>query len=59
MNRWPLIRDAARDVLLIVAGLAGIFHETVLAATPRDSLLVLFGAMIGLPAFLHADERKK
>jgi hypothetical protein len=50
---WPKIRDIA----LFVAGLAGILHETVIAELERPSLLVLFAAMVGLPAFLHADRR--
>jgi hypothetical protein len=58
MTKWPTIRDIARDVLLILGGLAGIYHETVIAPTPRESLLLLFGAMIGLPLFLHSDGRK-
>jgi len=55
MTRWPLIRD----VVLCIAGLLGIAHETLIAAAPREVLLLLFGAMIGLPAFLHVDERRK
>jgi hypothetical protein len=54
MTRWPLIRDVA----LFVAGLAGVFHETVVASGERPTLLILFAAMMGLPAFLRADERR-
>lgn len=47
-----------RDGLLLLTGIAGIFHETVLWKGPeRPSLLVLFAAMIGLPAFLKKDEK--
>lgn len=42
-------------MLLILGGLAGIFHETAIAPSPRESLLFLFGAMIGLPLFLRKD----
>jgi hypothetical protein len=48
-----------RDVALFFGGLAGVFHETVLATGERPTLLILFAAMMGLPAFLRTDERKK
>lgn len=47
-----------RDSVLFSAGLAGVFHETVIAEAERPTLLLLFATMIGLPAFLRADERK-
>lgn len=47
----------ARDVVLFLAGLAGIAHETLVSATPDTSLLFLFGGMVGLPAFMRRDER--
>lgn len=47
-----------RDTVLFVGGLAGIFHETVISETERSALLVLFGTMVGLPAFLRSDEKK-
>jgi len=40
-----------------LAGLAGILHETIIAETERPTLLLLFGAMVGLPAFLQLDRR--
>lgn len=45
-----------RDTILFVFGLAGIAYETVVVHVDRPTLLVLFGACIGLPAFLHKDE---
>lgn len=48
-----------RDGVLFGAGLAGVFHETVIASAERPTLLFLFATMIGLPAFLRADERKQ
>jgi hypothetical protein len=54
MERWPFLRD----VLLFFAGLAGIAHQTLIAPQPSESLLVLFAAMCGLPAFLRQDERR-
>lgn len=49
----------ARDAILFFSGLAGVAHQTLVAPTPHESLLVLFAAMMGLPAFLRADERRK
>jgi hypothetical protein len=48
MQNWPVIRD----VLLFSAGLIGVGHETIIATTERPTLLILFAAMMGLPAFL-------
>ena len=48
-----------RNVVVPVCGLLGIIHETVYGNLERPSLLVLFGAMIGLPVFLAQDERRR
>lgn len=48
----------ARDVVLGLAGLAGIAHETLSSGRPDASLLLLFGGMVGLPAFLRRDDRE-
>lgn len=53
MTRWSLIRD----VILFFGGLGGVVHETVLTAKADPQLLLLFAAMMGLPAFLRSDER--
>lgn len=45
-----------RDGTLFVTGLAGIIYETLVNRGDNPTLLILFGAMCGLPAFLHADE---
>lgn len=58
MSRWPVLRD----VLLFGAGLAGATVLTVAwlkGHDPNQSLLLLFAAMMGLPAFLRADEKDK
>lgn len=47
-----------RDLVLFVFGLGGIVYETIVDHTDRPTLLILFGAMVGLPAFLHTDERR-
>lgn len=52
---WP----AVRDVLLFFGGMAGFAHETVIQAGERPSLLILCAAMMGLPAFLRADEQRR
>jgi hypothetical protein len=46
-----------RDVILFFGGLAGVFNETVLTTTERPTLLILFAAMMGLPAFLRSDDK--
>jgi hypothetical protein len=51
--KWP----ALRDIVLFFGGLAGVFHETVIATAERPTLLILFAAMMGLPAFLRHDEK--
>lgn len=47
-----------RDAILFAAGLAGLVHETVIAATERPTLIIAFLAMMGLPAFLRTDEKQ-
>jgi hypothetical protein len=47
----------SRDVILFFGGLAGVFNETVLTTTERPTLLILFAAMMGLPAFLRQDDK--
>lgn len=54
-NTWRISRDS----ILFVAGLAGIAYETLAQGGDRPTLLVLFAAMVGLPAFLRSDEAKK
>lgn len=49
MKQWPNFRD----IVLFVVGLGGVLHETVLTASERPTLLILFAAMMGLPAFLR------
>lgn len=48
----------SRDTVLFVSGLSGIAYETLLEKSERPTLLVLFAAMVGLPAFLRTDEKK-
>jgi hypothetical protein len=55
MKNW----QNTRDVILFFGGLAGVFNETVLTHTERPTLLILFAAMMGLPAFLRTDDRNQ
>lgn len=52
-TKTPWWRAVTRDRVLFAAGLLGIAHETVGGAvTERPLLLLVFTAMVGLPAFL-------
>lgn len=54
-SKW---KGVTRDSTLFVIGILGIAHETLLqSSVERPYLLALFGAMVGLPLFLRADER--
>lgn len=48
----------ARDTVLFVVGLLGVAHETLVANAERPTLLLLFAAMIGLPAFISKDAKE-
>lgn len=52
---WPLIRDIA----IVATALALIIFEAVFRDGPeRPTLLLLYTGMLGLPAFLRADQRR-
>lgn len=51
--KWPIFRD----VLLFFGGMAGVVHETLLSKADRPTLLILFAAMMGLPAFLQSEAK--
>lgn len=51
-SRWPRIRE----ISLFCSGLLGILYETVWKDAPDPSLLLIFGAMLGLPLMLRKDE---
>ena len=48
-----------RDTILFLGGLIGIGNEALSRGSERPTLLILYGAMVGLPAFLRTDEAKK
>lgn len=52
-------RRITRDGVLFIAGLAGVAYETTHAGGDRPTLLLLFAAMMGLPAFLQKDDEEK
>lgn len=53
MPKWTNVRD----IVLFFGGLMGVFHETVISTSnERPTLLLMFAAMMGLPAFLRTDE---
>lgn len=52
--QWPQIRN----LTLFLSGLAGVAHETIITASERPSLLIVFTAMMGLPAVIRRDEKK-
>lgn len=54
MKKWPQIRDIG----LFVGGIAGVVHETLFTHSDRPELLILFAAMMGLPAFLQPRENE-
>lgn len=55
-RKWPKI---GRDSIIFFVGLGGIVHETLINdGPPRETLLILFATMIGLPAFLRSGEKK-
>lgn len=53
---WPHI---TRDVVLFVSGLGLLIYETVFRDTARPALMVVISGMMGLPAFLRLDEKRR
>lgn len=51
MKHW----QTQRDIILFFGGIGGVVHETLLATAERPTLLILFAAMMGLPAFLQTN----
>jgi len=58
-RRWRRWKHPSRDAVLFIVGILGIIYETGFDNIDRPSLLVVFSAMIGLPAFLHQDEARQ
>lgn len=56
MNGLP---RGLRDSILFIAGIVGVIHETVTPGDARPLLLGIFAAMLGLPLFMHLDEKRQ
>lgn len=57
-RRW--FARLSRDTLLFTAGLVGFAHEVVFGTvSERPTLLLICAAMMGLPVFLRADEKRQ
>lgn len=54
--RLRLLQALNRNTILFTGGLLGVAHETLLQHGSRPTLLILFGAMMGLPAFLSPTD---
>lgn len=52
-----MLTPILQKTVLFVVGLLGVAHETIVSKGERPTLLLLFGAMVGLPAFLSKDEK--
>lgn len=54
--RW--LSSGMRDSLIFLSGLGLTFYEAIIREADRPSLLVLYAAMMGLPAVLNADKKR-
>lgn len=54
------LRKITRDLLMFSTGLVLVIYEAVLrSGDPRESLIILYAAMMGLPAVLRYDENRR
>lgn len=53
---WDLTPMGVRSAVLLVGGLLLLFHETVIAHTPRWELLSIAVAMMGVEVALRKDK---
>lgn len=56
---WDKASHPTRDGILFITGVLGIAWETLGEDIDRPYLLAVFCAMVGLPVFLHTDEKSK
>lgn len=54
-RRWKI----GRDTLLFLTGLVFSAHEVFVANAERPSILVFCAMLLGLPAFLRYDEKRR
>lgn len=50
--------QALRDIIMFLAGLAGIVYEAGFAPSPRVELLTVYAVMLGLPAVFRSSGGK-
>lgn len=48
-----------RNTMLFIVGLLGLAHETLINDADRPTLLLIFAACLGLPAFLGESKEQK
>jgi hypothetical protein len=60
-RRWRRLSPAGwRDALLFLTGLGLLIHELVIRTGPeRPTVLLLLAGILGVPAFLRADEKRE
>lgn len=58
-DRWDIWDRRIRDVLLFLAGLLLLLHETVASTAPRPTLVVAAMALLGVPFVMAADEKRR
>lgn len=58
-QRIPVLAKWARDSGLFIAGLLVLHHEVFTVQTAEVYVLGIAAALLGLPLFLRADERKE
>lgn len=56
--RAHLTAFLTRDRMMFLIGAGGFIHELLTSGAERPTLLLLCGALMGLPAFLRRDEEK-
>lgn len=54
-----LTAQSLRDLVLFVAGLAGLYHQFVIADEAQWILVIVAAAAAGIPLPLRLDERRK
>lgn len=53
--RWNV---KIRDTIIFLVGVGGVINELWLVASPRPSVLVFLGSLIGVPFVMSADEKR-
>lgn len=48
---------SVRDILMFLIGASGVAYEALVMKTERPTLLLLYGALMGLPYIMNRDEK--